>query len=104
MFTIAENLQKDSSLSQINFVNFVYCVKAQAKKATQFEKKSQLVSTLLSKCQNQVGYFFSNYVVFSDNLNFKAQAKAVKSQAEAEKLQVIVHSSSLDCFHIHQDH
>ena len=50
------------------------------------------------------GIFFSNYVVFSENLNFKAQARAVKSQAEAEKLQVIVHSSSLDCFHIHQDH
>ena len=50
------------------------------------------------------GIFFSNYVVFSENLNFKAQAQAVKSQAETEKLQVIVHSSSLDCFHIHQDH
>ena len=35
------------------------------------------------------GIFFSDYVVFSENLNFKAQAKAVKSQAEAEKLQVI---------------
>ena len=51
-----------------------------------------------------IGIFFSNHVVFSENLNFKAQAKAVKSQAEAKKLQVIVHSSSLDCFHIHQDH
>ena len=31
LFTIAENLQKDSILSQINFANFVYCVKTQAK-------------------------------------------------------------------------
>ena len=39
LFTIAENLQKDSILSQINFANFVYCVKTQAMKATKFEKK-----------------------------------------------------------------
>ena len=69
------------------FESSQFCELFKLRRLQKLKKKTQLVLTLLRKCQNKVG-FFSNYVVFSENLNFKAQAKAVKSQAEAKTHQL----------------